>query len=93
MLPEGLCARIDLSTLSPQPVFGWLARTGGMDEQEMLRTFNCGTGMVCVVPSARADEAISVLTEAGETARPIGEIVPSTDGHQVQYSGSLEFSA
>ena len=56
------------------PVFEWLAETGALDEAEMYRTFNCGIGMVVIVPSASAGEALELLRRAGETAMIIGEV-------------------
>ena len=49
VLPDGVGVRIDLDAIPVPPVFGWLARTGGVAEAEMLRTFNCGIGMIVVV--------------------------------------------
>ena len=49
VLPDGLGVRIDLARVPFTPLFRWLAATGGIAEQEMLRTFNCGVGMVVVV--------------------------------------------
>ena len=46
VLPEALAVELDLSAFAPPPVFSWLAATGGVGEAEMLRTFNCGFGMV-----------------------------------------------
>jgi hypothetical protein len=48
VLPEGLAAEIDLGAMTVPPVFSWLARTGGVAPEEMLRTFNCGVGMIAV---------------------------------------------
>jgi len=55
-------------------LFEWLATTGGLDAQQMHRTFNCGIGMVVMVEAARADEAVRRLVEHGEQAMPIGEV-------------------
>ena len=54
VLPEGVAVEIDLSRIAVPPVFGWLARTGGVETGEMLRTFNCGVGMVVVVAAGNA---------------------------------------
>ena len=79
VLPDGLAARVDLAALSPAPkIFGWLAETGRLDDAEMLRTFNCGIGMVVVVEQARADAVMLALAEAGEAPRIIGDIIPPT---------------
>ena len=56
-------------------IFGWLQEHGNIAETELLRTFNCGIGMMVVVPAAQADAAMSVLAEHGETACVLGEIV------------------
>jgi phosphoribosylformylglycinamidine cyclo-ligase len=53
-------------------VFGWLARTGGIAPQEMLRVFNCGVGMAVVVGDAA--EATRVLAQQGETVGRIGTV-------------------
>jgi phosphoribosylformylglycinamidine cyclo-ligase len=57
-----------------QPVFDWLARTGAIDDGEMHRTFNCGIGMVVLVASDDAAEALRVLQQAGEHAMVIGTV-------------------
>ena len=69
VLPEGLTAVLDPSWPVP-PVFGWLARTGGIAAEEMLRVFNCGIGMALVVTDAAA--AIELLQREGEMAYRIG---------------------
>lgn len=86
VLPEGLGAEIDLDSWTPGPVFSWLAETGGIAEAEMLKTFNAGIGMVCVVPADREDAAIQLLREAGETPISIGKV---TGGQGISYSGAL----
>ncbi|MFO6463736.1 phosphoribosylformylglycinamidine cyclo-ligase [Jannaschia sp. KMU-145] len=74
VLPDGLGAAIDLSAWTAPPVFGWLARAGGIAEAEMLKTFNCGIGMVVVVAADRAEAVTERLTEAGETVSRIGTV-------------------
>ena len=78
VLPGDVAARIDLASFPVPPVFGWLARAGRLDDAEMLRTFNCGIGMVVVAARARAEEVVSALGQAGESPLVIGEIVPPT---------------
>ncbi|HEX4174169.1 MAG TPA: AIR synthase-related protein, partial [Acetobacteraceae bacterium] len=56
------------------PVFGWLARTGGVTPEEMLRVFNCGVGMALVVADADADIATELLRDQGESVARIGRI-------------------
>ena len=86
VLPEGCGAEVDLSAWPLPPVFRWLAETGGMEEGELLKTFNAGIGMVAVVPEARAQEAARILTDAGETVTRIGRV---TEGAGVGYTGTL----
>ena len=70
VLPGKVAARIDLSSFAPLPVFGWLARAGSLDDAEMLRTFNCGIGMVIVAAKSDADGLVRVLQEWGEAPMP-----------------------
>ena len=86
VLPEGLGAEIDLGAWRLPPVFAWLAEAGGIAEAEMLKTFNCGIGLVVVVAADRAGALASLLAEAGETVVPLGRVVP---GQGVRYTGSL----
>lgn len=66
VLPEGLAAEIDLASISVPPVFSWLAKTGGVEPNEMLRTFNCGIGMIAVVKPEKVEEVVAVLAAEGE---------------------------
>ncbi|CUH40265.1 Phosphoribosylformylglycinamidine cyclo-ligase [Jannaschia seosinensis] len=86
VLPEGLGATIDLASWQPEPVFGWLAHSGGIAEREMLKTFNCGIGMVAVVAPDRADALTDLLVERGERVFRIGTV---TGGQGVRYEGAL----
>jgi phosphoribosylformylglycinamidine cyclo-ligase len=89
ILPDGLGAHVDLDAIVPLPVFGWLARTGGLGQAEMLRTFNCGIGMIAIVPGDHADKLVSFLENEGEQAVVIGSLAPCS-GDPVQYSGKLK---
>ena len=86
VLPDGAGVEVDLSTWSLPPLFNWLRDTGGMDEAEMLKTFNCGIGMVVVVAPDQVDAVEAALSEAGETVHRIGRV---TDAPGVRYLGSL----
>ncbi|KUP92705.1 phosphoribosylformylglycinamidine cyclo-ligase [Tritonibacter horizontis] len=86
VLPEGLGAEIDLGAWTLPPVFKWLAETGDIDEAEMLKTFNCGIGMIVVVKADQADAVSQVLTEGGETVSRLGTV---TVGEGVRYTGGL----
>ena len=57
VLPEGLAVASDLDRVPVHPVFKWLAAAGGVSEREMLRTFNCGIGMVAVLDAEAAERA------------------------------------
>jgi len=87
VIPEGLDAEVDLSSWNPPPVFGWLSKAGGVDGAEMLRTFNCGIGLVAIVASDAAAAVIAAFEGQGESAVRIGTLVPG--GGKVQYRGAL----
>jgi phosphoribosylformylglycinamidine cyclo-ligase len=89
VLPEALAAHIDLGAIAVPKVFGWLSRVGGIEEREMLRTFNCGAGMIVAVAAADAAKLVSLLEADGEAARICGEIRPRS-GEPVTFSGKLE---
>jgi len=73
VLPDGCVAALRPVWPVP-PVFGWLARTGGVAADEMLRVFNCGVGMALVVAGGDVDAATRLLREAGEDVTRIGAI-------------------
>ena len=80
ILGESLAAELD-SRAWPRPeLFGWLQREGNVADAEMHRVFNCGIGMVVVVAPERADQALTLLRDAGENAWPIGTICRGTAG-------------
>jgi phosphoribosylformylglycinamidine cyclo-ligase len=80
VLPEGLEVALERASWHRDPVFEWLQRTGRIEQAEMYRTFNCGIGMIAVVPPENADEAIRLLIARGETASLIGEVRRGTSG-------------
>jgi phosphoribosylformylglycinamidine cyclo-ligase len=92
-LPKHLGVAIDLATIPVLPVFQWLAATGNVAEGEMLRTFNCGIGMVAIVPADRADAVREAFARAGESVSRIGEIIPADSGERVRYRGKLDLGA
>jgi phosphoribosylformylglycinamidine cyclo-ligase len=89
VVPDGLDIEIDLGAWKLPPVFQWLARMGGVEEREMLRTFNCGIGMIAIVPTKHADEASRVLTDAGERVFRIGRLITGNGEPSVRYSRQL----
>ncbi|MDR7124007.1 phosphoribosylformylglycinamidine cyclo-ligase [Pseudotabrizicola sp. 4114] len=86
VIPEGLACEIDLGAWTLPPVFDWLARTANMSEPELLKTFNCGIGMMLVVAEDRADALTDLLAAEGETVIRMGQVVP---GEGVIYKGRL----
>jgi len=75
VLPKGLGVEINLACIPVKPVFRWLAAAGGIAEPEMLRTFNCGVGMIAIVDAAAADAVAAVLERCGEEVVHLGEVV------------------
>jgi phosphoribosylformylglycinamidine cyclo-ligase len=86
VLPEGLGAAIELDAWPLPLVFGWLRAQGALEARDMLRTFNCGIGMVLVASPDRAEALAGLLREAGEKVFEIGRVEPGTG---VRYLGSL----
>ena len=74
VLPEGLEVVLERRRWHRDPLFDWLERTGRIDRDEMYRTFNCGIGMVAILPAPSADAAVALLNAHGETATVIGEV-------------------
>jgi phosphoribosylformylglycinamidine cyclo-ligase len=74
VLPEGTCAVLRQSCWEQPAIFSWLQETGNVGAREMLRTFNCGIGMVAVVGAEHQDAALASLRRCGETAWVVGEI-------------------
>ncbi len=85
VLPDDLQARIDLSSWSWPPVFEWLQQTGNIELTEMLRTFNCGVGMVLAVDPADEQSCLARLETLGEEAWVIGEVGARGDGSAVEF--------
>ena len=91
VLPHGLAACLQLDRVPVLPVFKWLAAAGDISENEMLRTFNCGIGMVAVLDRSGADAASECLAKNGETVVHLGEVV-SAGGGAVEFRGHLNLS-
>jgi len=86
VLPEGMACEIDLSAWTLPPVFRWLAKTAGMAEADLLKTFNCGIGMIAVVAEDQAGAIADLLRAEGETVARIGKVFR---GEGVHYLGRL----
>ncbi|WP_029618489.1 phosphoribosylformylglycinamidine cyclo-ligase [Pseudorhizobium marinum] len=90
VLPENLAAEIDLDSIPVPPVFSWLAKTGGVEAKEMLRTFNCGIGMIAVVAPENVQAVTDILTAEGEVVVPLGRMVARPEGGAgTIYQGTL----
>ena len=76
VLQDDIAAEIDASAIALPPLFRWLSKVGGVTPHEMARTFNCGVGMIVVVPAERAEAAVALFNAHGEQARVIGRLVP-----------------
>jgi phosphoribosylformylglycinamidine cyclo-ligase len=74
VLPDHLCARIAPNSWSLPPLFAWLRSSAGIAPKEMLRTFNCGIGMVAVVAPERAEALAELFHEKGEAVYALGRI-------------------
>ncbi len=86
VLPEDCGAEIDLNAWELPGVFAWLQQQGGIEASEMLKTFNCGIGLVVVAAADQAESVTSTLRETGETVVTLGKVT-GTPG--IAYSGSL----
>ena len=103
VMPAGLAAHIDLAAFKAPAVFSWLQQAGRLDAAEMLRTFNCGIGMIVIADKARTDAVIAALRDAGEKPVILGAVEPGRgvksqakgkgEAEAVRYSGKLGFGA
>ncbi|MCP4594889.1 phosphoribosylformylglycinamidine cyclo-ligase [Neptuniibacter sp.] len=88
VLPDSAKAVIDTQSWQMPAVFNWLQQQGNVEATEMYRTFNCGVGMVIAVPAEKQEEALKILSDAGEDAWVIGSIAAATEGEeQVELAG------
>lgn len=78
VIPESLTVKINLSSWQRPAIFDWLQKTGNIAEMEMLRTFNCGIGLVIIVSANQAEACLEFLQQAGEQAFVIGEVIPAS---------------
>ena len=90
VLPQGTQAVVDLDSWTLPAIFGWLREQGNIADAELLRTFNCGVGMIASVPAEQAETACALLAEQGEQAWVIGAIEASNETRpSVHYRGTL----
>ncbi len=74
IIPDGLTANINLKAWSRPVIFDWLQKIGQVDNEEMYRVFNCGIGMLVILPNDQTDQAIGISQQANHQAKIIGEI-------------------
>lgn len=89
VLRDGLAARFDLHSWERPSVFRWLQEIGDIADEEMLRTFNCGLGLVLVVEPAHARAVCRELADAGETPITVGSLIELPGKAHAAYTGKL----
>jgi phosphoribosylformylglycinamidine cyclo-ligase len=92
VLPRHLGVEFDLARVPVLPVFKWLAECGGIAEAELLRTFNCGIGMIVIAKADAVEMVTEILNDAGETVTQLGQLIPAKSEHRVVYNGHLDLS-
>ena len=92
VLPKHLGVRIDLAAVNVLPVFKWLAAEGNIAELELLRTFNCGIGMIAIVKPDAVQQVMDVLRDAGETVTLLGNVIATEAEPRVVYDGHLDLA-
>jgi phosphoribosylformylglycinamidine cyclo-ligase len=90
LLAKQLAVKVDLSAIPVPEVFKWLAKSGGVAVKEMLRTFNCGVGMVIIADSRKSHEVLRALRAAGEDPIELGKVMSDVSGEQVIHDGQLD---
>ena len=89
VLPDHCGAEIDLSNWELPAIFQWIKDQGNVSEAEMLRTFNCGIGMIITVAPEDESNAMAVLAQMGQSAMRIGEVIETDAIERIQYAGQL----
>jgi phosphoribosylformylglycinamidine cyclo-ligase len=84
-IPDNLGIVIDTRSWNRPTVFDWLQEQGGIEDREMLRTFNCGIGMVMLVPASAAKDVLERSRKFGLDCCDIGEVVPGNGGARVRF--------
>jgi len=88
VLPDDTGLRLDTGAWQRPAVFDWLQEHGGISAPEMLRTFNCGIGMVMVVPASAVARIVDQSRALGLSCMDIGQVVPLGTGPRVEYTGA-----
>ena len=79
IIPDGFVAQINTKSWNRPEIFGWLQKSGNIDEEEMHRVFNCGIGMLAILPKKQADRALEICNQAKHEANLIGKINKSSN--------------
>jgi phosphoribosylformylglycinamidine cyclo-ligase len=85
VVPDGLGIDIDTAAWNRPPVFGWLQENGKIEDREMLRTFNCGIGMVMLTPAGEAEAVTRRAQALGLECFQIGEVTPRAGGPRARF--------
>jgi len=86
VIPDGCCANIDTKSWQRSSIFNWLQNMGQVDDAEMLRVFNCGMGMLVILPKEHADDAMSLCKENNIQALEIGTISNASADQKINLS-------
>jgi phosphoribosylformylglycinamidine cyclo-ligase len=89
ILPEGLAARVDVSTWTIPPLFGELRAIGNLDMADYRRTFNLGVGMILVIAKRNLGKARALLSSLGEACFQMGDVVESRGSRVVYVGGAV----
>jgi len=85
VLPQNINAHIALNSWTRLPIFDWIQQQGEVADQEMLRVFNCGIGMIVITPATHADNVLQLCTQHGLNADIIGKTITGTGEPEVVY--------
>ena len=86
VLPNGLTASIKLENWDIPEVFRWLSQSCQLTELEMLKTFNCGVGLVLITKQYNEQKVLDFLNDIGENVIPLGNVIK---GSKISFSGKL----
>ncbi|EJF76868.1 phosphoribosylformylglycinamidine cyclo-ligase [Bartonella birtlesii] len=88
ILPPSLCAEINLSAIHVPSIFSWISKQGRIEEIEMLRTFNCGIGMIVIVAQHTVEKITQALKMQGESVTSLG-VLTKRQSKEILYKGAL----
>ncbi len=85
VLPDGISAEIKLDAIQFPPIFEWLKQYGEISQQEMLRTFNCGIGMIVCIAAEKEKHTLEILENNGYQSKRIGQLINTETASAVHY--------